>query len=179
MKFGTLTITNQYDGVSPCGSKIVKIDYLCDCGYKGLNKRMGCIRRQKMCLRCKNKNEFKVISEGRSAFRFLYHSYKKCAKERFYEFNLDENEFEKLTKQNCFYYGDVPKNIKKARNGKEEYIYNGIDRVDNNSGYSTQNVVACCKRCNILKMTSSINDFLGHIKKIYEHNFVENKNRNR
>lgn len=170
MKFGSLLIIKQYNTLSPCGSKIVKVDYKCDCGYVGLNKRFGCVKRQKMCLLCKKKNEFKIKNPGKSAFNYLYNDYQQHAKKRGYDFKLTKEEFESLTKIKCHYCGSLPKNIKKARNGREIYIYSGIDRMDNTKGYLIENCVSCCKICNTFKMKLSVQEFLNHIKKIYNYN---------
>jgi hypothetical protein len=175
MKFGALTIIKQYNTFSPCNSKIVKVDYKCDCGNITSNKRFGCVKRQRMCLECRNKNEYKIKNPGKSAFNKLYHDYQSGAENRRYEFKLTTEEFEILTRRDCHYCGESPKNIKKARGGKEIYVYNGIDRVDSNKGYTIDNCVACCKLCNFSKMSLSINDFLSHIRKIYEYNFVGNR----
>jgi hypothetical protein len=164
-KFGTLTIVNQYNSFSPCGSKIVKVDYKCDCGHIGLNKRFGCVKRQKMCLLCRNQNKFKIKEVGKSAFNKLYNDYKKRADTKPCAFELTKDDFEFLTKQDCFYCGEHPKNVKKARGNKEIYVYNGIDRVDNNEGYTKENSVSCCALCNRFKMTLSVNNFLEHVEK--------------
>ena len=169
MKFGSLTIINQYNEISPCNSRIVKVDYKCDCGYVGINKRFGCVKRQKMCSQCKKKNTFKIKDPGKSAFNNLYRSYQKGAEKRHYEFKLTKNDFELLTKKNCYYCGGVPNNIQKALKGKEIYVYNGIERVDNTRGYLSKNCVSCCKKCNSFKLNTSVEDFLNHIKKIYEY----------
>jgi len=176
-KFGSLIIIKQYNGFSPCGSKIIKVDYTCNCGHMGINKRIGSVKRQSMCIYCKKKNEFKVKEIGRSAFNNLYNDYRTGAKSKNREFKLTPNEFELLTKNNCYYCGEIPSNIKHARNRTEIYIYNGIDRKDNNKGYISENVVSCCKRCNFMKLKLSDLDFINHIKKIYEYQskFVENK----
>ena len=102
MKFGTLTVIKQYSTYSKYG-KIVKVDYKCDCGYIGINKRIGSIKRQKMCLQCKKKNGFKIKNIGRSALNYLYNDYKSSAEKRKYEFKLTLEEFEILTKNNCHY----------------------------------------------------------------------------
>lgn len=102
MKFGTITIINQSNSFSPCGSKIVKVDYKCDCGNITTNKRFGCVKRQKMCLSCKKKNKFKILPDGETSFNALYASYSKSAKKRLLKFKLTREEFRKLTKQNCF-----------------------------------------------------------------------------
>jgi hypothetical protein len=88
--------------------------------------------------------------EGIAASNSLYKSYMvNCAEERGYEFNLSKDEFLKITKQNCFYCNKEPSQIKKSKTS--QYIYNGIDRVNNCKGYIKSNVVACCRECNALK----------------------------
>lgn len=51
------------------------------------------------------------------------------------------------------------------------YIYNGIDRVNSDLGYSVKNCVTCCKDCNTAKMNMSIKDFLSMIERIYKKHF--------
>ena len=54
---------------------------------------------------------------------------------------------------------------------------NGIDRVDSGKGYVINNVVPCCKYCNIAKGEMSREDFLKWVKRVYEFNIIEiNKN---
>lgn len=50
----------------------------------------------------------------------------------------------------------------------------GIDRVNNDKGYTKKNSVACCKKCNYLKKDYSDEEFLEHIKKIYKFKNCEN-----
>ena len=38
--------------------------------------------------------------------------------------------------------------------------FTGIDRMDNAVGYETQNIVPCCKSCNYMKGTQSLDEFL-------------------
>jgi hypothetical protein len=47
----------------------------------------------------------------------------------------------------------------------------GIDRVDNSLGYTLENSVPCCTRCNIAKGTLTLEDFKEHVKKMYKHLF--------
>ena len=175
MKFGSLTIIKQYNDISPCGSGIIKIDYKCDCGYIGINKRIGSVKRQKMCLSCKRRNKFKILLNGETAFNTLLSNYKKSAKLRGYLFNLTEEEFRKLTKQRCFYCGKEPSYKIKQKSTGVDYVYNGVDRKNNNEGYSVENSVSCCGVCNVLKRKLSVREFLDHIKRIYEYQFVENR----
>jgi len=48
--------------------------------------------------------------------------------------------------------------------------YNGIDRINNERGYLKENCVAACFKCNKMKSDYTQEEFLDHIKKIYNHN---------
>ena len=49
----------------------------------------------------------------------------------------------------------------------EELKSNGLDRVDNNKGYTIDNVVPCCKRCNYAKNNQTPREFKEWVKKVY------------
>lgn len=168
MKFGSLTIIKQYNDISSCGSKVIKIDYKCDCGYIGINKRIGSVKRQKICLSCKRKNKFKILLNGETAFNTLFSNYKKSTKLRGYLFDLTEEEFRKFTKQRCFYCGREPDKVMKTNRCNGEYLYNGIDRMDNTKGYSLENSVPCCKFCNLTKNDTPFIEFINWIRTVYK-----------
>lgn len=44
----------------------------------------------------------------------------------------------------------------------------GIDRVDNQFGYTKENSVSCCKNCNYMKNKLSLQEFKDHIMKVYK-----------
>ena len=96
--------------------------------------------------------------------------YRNGAKKRGYEFSLIREQFAALTKQNCWYCGREPSQIKRSGYGKAQtksfYLYNGVDRVDNSVGYTEANCVPCCGMCNRMKSTSSGEDFVNQIRKI-------------
>lgn len=48
------------------------------------------------------------------------------------------------------------------------YDVNGLDRIDNTKGYTIDNIVACCKSCNMMKRTASVADFLAVASRIAE-----------
>jgi hypothetical protein len=48
-------------------------------------------------------------------------------------------------------------------------VRNGIDRVDSSKGYVTDNVVPCCRDCNVAKSDLSKAEFLNLVEKIYNH----------
>jgi 5-methylcytosine-specific restriction endonuclease McrA len=61
-----------------------------------------------------------------------------------------------------------PTRPKKAHGGTD-YIYNGIDRIDNERGYLPDNAVPCCKRCNQAKADMAIDEFKGWLSDIMKH----------
>jgi hypothetical protein len=80
--------------------------------------------------------------------KYLYSANKRCI-----SFSLSVYQFNVITSGLCRYCGSGSKI--------------GIDRVDSSIGYELGNCVPCCTSCNWMKLNSSINDFLSHIKKIY------------
>jgi len=100
----------------------------------------------------------------------MYYKYQVNAKERGLGFALGREVFKALTKQNCHYCGAEPKQIMSS-NGRDhgDYIYNGVDRVNNSKGYESDNVVACCGICNLMKRAMSAQEFIDHIEKIHSH----------
>ena len=104
---------------------------------------------------------------GEAARNSLFSSYKIEAIKRKIEWNLSLEQCELAWKGNCFYCNCAPsqKHGRKVRaNG--QYIFNGIDRVDNTKGYVANNVVSCCKTCNSAKMNKSKKEFIDWIKRI-------------
>lgn len=74
-----------------------------------------------------------------------WHSYRSNCRRKNVYFELSHAEFLKLTQKNCVYCGATPTNSYRG------YLYNGIDRKDNDRGYVLSNVVPCCGRCNSMK----------------------------
>ena len=100
---------------------------------------------------------------GKAAFNKLLSSYKRHAKNRNFPFELNEEIFKRLTQQNCYYCGKEPRQIGKNGNNNGDYIYNGIDRLDSSLGYTLENSVPCCGKCNAMKMAMSLSDFKSQI----------------
>ena len=147
----------------------------CDCGTvkivrgyclkKGLTKSCGCLRRDNARFHIQPDNR---LSLGLANMRRAIAYYKRSSKIRGLEYNLTEKQFEKLTQQNCYYCGIEPSNIIKRKWTNGEYIYNGLDRVDNAKGYIIDNVVPCCKICNRRKGKATLKEYKEWIKRSYE-----------
>lgn len=123
------------------------------------------------CMKCSNGKNGKRLGVGEAAFNHLFDSYARKGIERGYSFELKEDEFRKLTKENCHYCGKEPSNIWKKKLYNGFYIYNGIDRKDNSKGYTIDNCVACCGMCNISKHHHGYEEYKEWIKRSYLHLF--------
>ena len=50
-------------------------------------------------------------------------------------------------------------------------MYNGIDRKDNNLGYTPKNVVPCCSVCNFAKKNMPFDAFMAWIARLTEYHW--------
>lgn len=160
-KFGSLTIITQY---YLNGGGHLRVDIKCDCGNIEVNKVFRNLKNRKECIKCSRQ-----LPIGETAFNTLFYNYTRSAKERGLDFNLTKEEFRKITKQNCYYCGSAPYSVMTPSADVGEYIYSGIDRQNNDIGYTTKNCVSCCKNCNFFKFQLTAVDFINHVNKIYEY----------
>jgi hypothetical protein len=114
---------------------------------------------------CRKHLKKSPVSPG---FTALCARYKYRARSLKLKFSLSRDQLLKLFQEPCSYCGSLPsaKSIKTGTTGF--FVYNGIDRVDNAQGYTEDNVVACCRQCNIAKRCLSRKDFYRLIGLIYE-----------
>ena len=99
------------------------------------------------------KIKYKDPIEGKCSI--LFSNYRSKAKFKNWQFNLTFEEFKKLVTSNCHYCGLEPnkcrKDIAKSRQGLSRIHFNGVDRIDSNKGYLSDNVLPCCEDCNKAK----------------------------
>ena len=151
-----------------CGNtKEIKMSHL----KSGRTKSCGCLNVEKLKER-KGQVSKLLKPDNYSAKYRLYKAYEKHAIERNYDFKIDFDFFVEITSQNCTYCNSQPNKTIKARQSRSKYIYNGIDRSDNDLGYTERNCVPCCTTCNIAKSTQSKEDFLSWIAKVAKHSRV-------
>jgi hypothetical protein len=84
-----------------------------------------------------------------------WRAYRYGAKKRDLEWQLSKEEFSWLAESRCYFCGEEPQS--------------GIDRLDSYKGYTIDNVVACCTRCNFMKSTMDEKFFIERCKKIVDH----------
>ena len=138
-----------------CGNEIISIGGNL---RKGTTKSCGCLHRDRIRL-----------PDGEASLNTIIRNTKKNAKLRGYVWDLTKEQVRYLTKQNCYYCGVEPKQVLKHPNHNGDYIYNGIDRIDNTKGYTSDNVVPCCGHCNWAKKDLAVEDFIAWVTRIHDH----------
>jgi len=104
---------------------------------------------------------------GLAAQHRLYLTYKKSSKKRGIKFRICKELFIHLTSQNCHYCGSSPQKVQKSTHNNGDYVYNGIDRIDNTKGYIKTNVVPCCTYCNAGKLDRTTAEFNRWIEQLF------------
>jgi 5-methylcytosine-specific restriction endonuclease McrA len=112
-----------------------------------------------ICCRVKSRK----LPQGEAGFRNAVSHYQANAKAHGRTCTLTQDDFKRLFSGNCFYCG-APPSIGRAH-GWSRFVYSGIDRIDNSSGYDPDNTVSCCKVCNRAKYNMSQGEFLSWLKR--------------
>lgn len=87
------------------------------------------------------------------------------ARERQISFDLSYEDYLKFTGKPCFYCGNpIPWQPWNEHGVNNPGYY--LDRKDSEKGYSVNNCVPCCTRCNISKRRFSSEDFINMCKQI-------------
>ena len=91
-----------------------------------------------------------------SAINSLFRSYQRHARSKIRDWQFTKDTFISLIKGNCYYCGSPPNSVcrkipRGPRKTGSSVTYNGLDRKDNDIGYTTDNVVTCCSICNYAK----------------------------
>lgn len=114
---------------------------------------------------------------GESYFNRVVRGIKRNASSRNISFELTINDIKELIFNECHYCGNYPStvagltgNTVDRHNGR--FKTNGIDRKDNNIGYTKENCVTCCKNCNLMKMTLPYDLFFKQIYEIAQHHAI-------
>jgi len=120
----------------------------CGCEFQRINQHS-------QCEHC-TPDQRGYAADYRNSLNGRWQMYKNNASRRNIEFNPTISDFAALWSKPCHYCGDAIKTI-------------GVDRIDSARAYEMENVVACCGRCNEMKMGATIDEWLDHMKKILRH----------
>jgi len=164
-QFGKLTVMRLIES-----DRHRKRVYLCRCACgaetevrasklkSGHTKSCGCAKK------CSREH---VYGAGFAATWAAYRSSKAA---RNLGWNVTVADFHKITQQPCRYCGEPPaQTSKKSGSNGRPYVYNGIDRIDSERGYVSNNIVACCRQCNFAKRLLPQEQFVTLINLICAH----------
>lgn len=166
--YARLTVIEEpFSKRSPKGKMERFVNCKCICGtvkVVSLNK----LRMKKtLSCGCYNKeivSKKKKMSDEDRIKNSLFREYKLSAKQRNLDFNLSAETLFSKVHEPCAYCGKPPS---KPHRKCENFLYNGLDRVDNSVGYIESNVVPCCYICNKMKGVLTKEKFVEHLIKIY------------
>jgi len=142
------------------GTGVNETFYLCkcDCGnnkkvrysnlVSGDTRSCGCFKKDVLHARKMPDEKIRLHAIGRY--------YRRNASVAGREWVLSDKDVERLVSSPCFYCGFSSGLI-------------GLDRVDSNKGYILDNVVPCCKICNLAKNDMSTTAFADWIHRVHEH----------
>lgn len=175
-KFGKLTVVGDSPSFRGSDNQLRRmIEVSCECGSPSFSTRKDSLitGNTESCGCLTKENTLKALwKEDREGigFRSLLSGYKNRAKRRGLCWELTDEEFKKLTKSNCWYTGREPNLIAYRKHCRgSEYIYNGVDRLDNSIGYTPENCVPCCCEVNLAKRELGLSDFFDLVKEIYSY----------
>lgn len=192
-KFGSWTVLREgptAEMISRSGSPIQRRFHCrCSCGTKkliGLNTlRAGTSTKCKSCaatLQPRSKRErFSIMTQEEASFRAVRRTYFRTARERGLLCTLTAVEMRQFFAGNCDYCGSLPSNRQTpaTTSGRlypgPAFVYNGIDRVNNNLGYVEGNCVSCCVDCNRAKRRMSKEEFLLWLRRLALHSLPDVK----
>lgn len=163
-RYGLLTIVGKTEERS---FRNIVYQCRCDCGTV-LSRPLHKLRRSETpscgCLRY-------PLNKGISDMT-TFKKYKRSANNRKFDFEIEFEEFSTLISKNCHYCGQEPQPfIWSIRGTTRVGSRNGLDRVNSALGYTSENVVTCCKYCNRAKSDMSSDDFKKWVHTTYHHLF--------
>lgn len=139
----------------------------CDCGNichvglqplrKKLSQSCGCLWQERV-----------RHDSGMSSANMVYAGYRHKANKRGLSFEISLEDAIEVFKKDCNYCGIYPYQVCKQDDLYGDFTYNGIDRIDSSVGYTIDNILPCCGICNKAKWTSSYDDFMRWMKRVYE-----------
>jgi hypothetical protein len=149
--------------------------FKCDCGsLKNINPSnvlsdkpsyysCGCKKYNKRDIN--NSSKIKISIDRTK--KDLFYRYRKTAVKRGYSFEITYDFFISNTDKNCHYCNSKPNREHKFKQKEiifPSYFCNGIDRKDNNKGYTEENCLPCCTICNRAKNNLNYNVFMNWIQ---------------
>lgn len=151
--------------------------FKCDCGkIKKIRGNSVTSLTIKSCGCSQNNRVAQVHPNNGAIKKRIYHYYQRNAEKRNYEFLVSFTRFVELIENKCYYCTNPWSNQMVSHTSSPEYKYNGIDRLDNNKGYTDDNVVSCCRNCNRAKGIFGEKDFKKWIINLFNNYILKHGN---
>lgn len=114
---------------------------------------------------CKRCSSHRLGNNLRTTEETMWKRYKLRAKKDGILFDVSQEAFSKVLHDNCYYCGQEPsQTLKLGRLTDNTLIYNGVDRKENSAGYTDNNIVAACWKCNQAKKNYSLDEWKRMVK---------------
>ena len=104
---------------------------------------------------------------GEAAKWHAYVSDRGVANRRGIVWALSLEQFLDITSRPCTYCGVMGRKVA-GKNLNGEYRYNGIDRVNNDVGYTPANSAPCCGSCNRAKGEMAVEEFRSWVARVHQ-----------
>lgn len=177
IKFNRLTVVKQSGKIR----NEITWECLCDCGKTVFVTRNKLVKQKIKSCGCLNNEMRRLRTNKMTKARQKYSPQEASAKRiwngRYNDGDISFEKFLELSSQNCHYCNSPPTNKynestsdkRRSSHAKEKglFIYNGLDRIDQSLPHHLDNVVSCCKICNMAKRDMSRDAFIELINKIY------------
>ena len=151
-RFGRLRVLERirWGYVSPGGQKSTAYRCICDCGREVVVRGLLLGAGKTTSCGCYHKERAK-LSRRLRPYEYLFNLLKKAADRRKHDFDLLYEEFACFTSQDSCHYCSAPIIWQPHASNDSRRIKgygHHLDRKDNSKGYSADNCVVCCRRCN-------------------------------
>jgi len=151
-----------------CAAKNKKSTRSCGCLATELHRKNGAGR-----LRITNTKYTPLIATARKVWREQYDD--GCSFEDFYNLSQMPCYYCKAPPSNLSNVGKYDKKSSKIKIDGGDFYYNGLDRLYSDRNHSLDNVVPCCKHCNIAKRIMSPLEFKEWLERISAHHLYKIK----
>lgn len=165
--FGRLTVVSRknkdnagsyfWECICACGNTKITRGYSLK---RGAVQSCGCIKTERSW-----EHYRKHSNSIEGAWAYYYNQYLRNAKHRKIPMELSSEESRAIASQDCIYCGEPPE-ARPVQRGRDSINASGMDRIDNNIGYTVSNTVPCCTWCNQSKKHYSAEYFIAKCKAV-------------
>lgn len=192
--FNRLTVHSLERLPNNKGHAVIWTVCICSCGKEkrvtlsnlkqGQTKSCGCLKNETSSMRIASMNATKEV-DGTFREPRLGSAIRVYRDHHYNDGDLSFEDFLELSQKECYYCGELPSQIynthiynkysSKKRIEQGNFIYNGLDRIDNTINHNKSNLVPCCWDCNKAKSKKSKEEFLNWICKVYNYQIRNNE----